>query len=315
MRNILITGAGSTVGTLFCRLVLSRDDDNIRITACDTTPFGLNLVSRYVDDYLQVPPYASSDYTSAIVEACSRFDIDYFIPHMEAEAIHVLRDGRLLSNPNIDSPMAPLEVYESLRKKSSVSELVSQRGVPVIESVSRDHVSPEKRYVVKPNIGYGGQRIRIVSGQEVGSHQDDSPDYIIQELVNGPEFTVEVFSFDGRISSVVRERRATRGGICSVARFRDIPLLRDYAAEIARAFELPLISNFQFIQDERSGEYLLSDANLRVAAGTGLSKVAGWDCLGALVTIAAQRGDPWSHFPELSPSGEAFRAYEDIFFP
>ena len=315
MRNVLITGAGSTVGTLFTRLALSRNDNNIRIIACDTSPFGLNLTSRYVHHYLEIPPYASSDYTEAIVEACDRYEVDYFVPHMEIEAIKVLRDGRLLSNRGVESPLAPLEVYERLREKSSVAELVVQCGIPAIATLSSGQIRAEGTYVLKPNVGFGGQGVRIVCGEEAVAHVEGAPDYIVQEQVSGPEFTVEVFSFNGRISSVVRERRATRGGICSVARFRDIPLLRDYVAEIARTFELPVMSNFQFIQCKRSGQYLLSDANLRLAAGTGLSQVAGWDGIGALVTIATQKGDPWSHFPPTNPSGDAFRAYADTFFP
>ena len=314
MRNVLITGGGSTVGTLFCRLALGRNAGNIRIIACDTAPFGLNLTSRNDDHYVQIPPYESADYVAAIVETCVRFDVDYFVPHMEAEAIHVLRDGRIPSNLNVPSPMAQLEVYESFREKSSFAALAAQCGVPAIQVMSRGQIRADATYVVKPNVGFGGHGIRIVDGKEAARLQENAPDNLIQELVNGPEFTVEVFSFDGQIRSVVRERRATRGGICSVARFRDIQVLHDYVAEIARTFQLPVMSNFQFIQRERTGQYLLSDVNLRVAAGTGLSQVAGWDGIGALVTIAVQEGDPWSHFPKAHPSGEAFRAYEDSFF-
>lgn len=315
MRTVLVTGAGSTAASLFCSLALGRGTANTRVIACDSTPHGLNVTSRFVRDYLQVPPYENPDYLPTIVEVCKRFDVNYFVPHTESEAVQVLRGTNALSALGIDSPVAPLEVYESLRQKSSVARLMSQCGIPTIQTLSQDQIVADKTYILKPNVGFGGQGVRFVSGKEAIACLESSSDVIIQEVVDGPEFTVEVFSFHGRISSVVRERRATRGGISSVARFSNVPLLHDYVAEIARKYELPILSNFQFMRVQQDGSLLLSDANLRVAAGTGLSRAAGWDGLGALVTIATDLGDPWTHFPKAHPSGDAFRRYEDVFFP
>ena len=315
MPSLLITGAGSTVGGLICRSITQAAFKHIQLVACDSNPRYSNLASHLANEYFQIPPYSDPDYASTVLDLCRSHQIDFILPHTEIEAQQLQPLTRDQQTKAVDSLLGTARTYSRFHTKSEASDTAESIGIPTPKCFAADELSETARYVIKPQLGFGSTGVEILSGRELQSRCPDPRDYIIQEHIDGPEFTVEVFSLNKRYAYIVRERRATRGGICTHGRFEDNYVLSEYVDRIISAYELPVLSNFQFMFRHSTNEFVLTDANLRVAAGTGLSLAAGWDGLGALLSHVGSSRDPWTHFPQRHPTGDSFRSFHDSFFP
>jgi carbamoyl-phosphate synthase large subunit len=132
--------------------------------------------------------------------------------------------------------------------------------------------------VVKPRAGRGSVGVHLAQNARELEHElGRGEDLLIQEYVDGPEFTVDILTDqDGLVvSAVPRERLMTKAGMCVKGRTVSRPQLLELSVRVAEAFPLTPRGNLQFKQSRRDGEYYLIEVNPKFGAGLPLTTAAG----------------------------------------
>lgn len=150
--------------------------------------------------------------------------------------------------------------------------------------------SAELRYpvVVKPRHGRGSVNVFTVrDDKQLEMFLSYVPDPIVQEFVEGAEFTVDVLSdFNGRVISVVpRERLVIRAGVSDKGVTRKNKTIMDFAANVAEKLQLVGAGNIQCKWDGRDAT--LIEVNPRFSGGIPLTLASGADFASWLLQMAA----------------------------
>jgi carbamoyl-phosphate synthase large subunit len=147
--------------------------------------------------------------------------------------------------------------------------------------------------VVKPRSGRGSVGVSVVRDERALEHHlAQRQDRIIQEYVEGPEYTVDILADAGGkvISAVPRERLVTKAGMCTKGRTVSDRRLIDAAVRIAELFPLTPRGNVQLKCSPRDGEYYLIEVNPKFGAGLPLTTAAGVNM--PLLLLRMLRGEP-----------------------
>ncbi len=132
--------------------------------------------------------------------------------------------------------------------------------------------------IVKPRFGRGSVNVHQVRNlEQLRMFADYVPDSIVQDYVDGTEFTVDVLSnFSGKVISVVpRERLVIRAGVTDKGITRKIPDVMYFAADIAERLQIVGASNIQCKWDGRRAT--LIEINPRFSGGISLTLASGAD--------------------------------------
>ncbi|MGB5466543.1 MAG: ATP-grasp domain-containing protein, partial [Sedimenticolaceae bacterium] len=132
--------------------------------------------------------------------------------------------------------------------------------------------------VLKPRSGAGSREVNIV-GSQVEFEQlarGLRAGYLLQAMVEGPEYSVDCFaSADGELSVCSpRERQVVEHGQCIVGRPVSDPELVDLCRVLANGLSFRGVVNFQFIRDS-AGPWLI-DVNPRFPGGISLTEAVGF---------------------------------------
>jgi carbamoyl-phosphate synthase large subunit len=146
---------------------------------------------------------------------------------------------------------------------------------------------------VKPRGGRGGIGafpVRDARELEFFLGYVDNP--VVQEYLQGPEFTIDMLCERGRpISIVPRERLVIRAGVMDRGRTVKDPVLMALAVDCAEALEFHGAVNIQ-CRIGRDGRPAVFEINPRFSGGIPLTIAAGADFPGMLVAWAAGRTLP-----------------------
>ncbi len=144
-----------------------------------------------------------------------------------------------------------------------------------------------------------------ILGEKVFTH-------VVQEICHAPEVTVEVFNARGEVRTLCRERLEVKEGVCTKARlWRDAELSR-LAGQLCQALSLPVAFCFQVMKNA-ANQWVITDLNPRLGAGTSLSSVCGWNLVAAaLVVWAGLPEDPLALLEEFEGERFAVRAHRDF---
>lgn len=131
--------------------------------------------------------------------------------------------------------------------------------------------------------------------------------------VSGPEVTLECFNYKGKVYSIARERLLSKAGVCVKARVFHAIELESIAQRFADPIQLPYLFNLQFMRNQE-GRPVITDVNLRTAAGMSLSYACGWDEVSALVKVFLNQSEEEVTSTVHGPIQEQFvvREYVDI---
>jgi carbamoyl-phosphate synthase large subunit len=161
-----------------------------------------------------------------------------------------------------------------------------------------DPVAVELPVIVKPRSGSGSRGIRRVdeaTGLE-GLPRDST--LLVQELLPGPEYSLDVFaSREGEVLAVVpRERLKVDSGIAITGRTSHDPELQEFGARVARLIGLNTVANVQ-AKGAAEGVPALLEVNPRFPGTMPLTIAAGVDMPRLAVEEALDRGVPTEAIP------------------
>jgi carbamoyl-phosphate synthase large subunit len=207
--TLLLTGAG---GVAIPGLVDHLRKQGARVLTADMNPAAPGLVLG--DKGFCIPPATSPLFAKAIQRICEEEHVDVLVPLVDEELLplQVLNSGTL----HVLTPRAQF-IATCLDKYRLCGEL-ARHGIPFPKVFTADTApdSLEFPIILKPRTGRGSRGVvRIDSADELkktlATLNRPLEEMMIQEFIDGPEFTVSVVVWrDGAIQAVVPKESSSK---------------------------------------------------------------------------------------------------------
>lgn len=274
--NILITSASRKVSLVLAFKDALAQEGNGSVVAVDASRFSPALY--FADEHYLIPPSHNPECLEILIALCKRIDIKLIIPTRDEElpwfvcykekfreigtsvmvgdefTIKICQDKKLFNkfcnDNNFDTPIN----YE-------VTDLDSNLQFPLF---------------IKPRFGKSGNHTLIVNTkEELEILLDKMPNAIIQEVVQEPEYTIDLFAdFSGKVISVVpRERIYIFGGESFVSRTCKNEYLIQQSIRLAETLGLIGHNTIQCFYDNGLVKFI--EVNPRFGGAANLSFAAG----------------------------------------
>lgn len=256
------------------------------------TDIDINAPAMYkVDEAAVFPRTESDEFPEVLAEFCRRRDIRLLIPSIDPDLTALDRHREKIKSliPELRLLIPPHETIALSRDKRASRGRFAELGALVpaeIKKISKDMKMP---VFVKPPDGSAGQGARrIDTFREFEAALKERPDLMVEEVVDGPEYTVDVIcDFSGHaVEAVPRLRLKVRGGEVSRGVIEMRKDLIELSKRLAEGFGAHGPVTLQF-RSPSPGVYVAMEMNARMGGGLPLSVAAGADWPGMILDLAA----------------------------
>lgn len=298
---ILFLSAGRRVGLVGCfRQASHALGVSLRVLACDLDP-ELSAACHIADAAFSAPPCDDPGYAESVLEIVRREGVRLVVPTIDPELLPLVEAAPRFAALKARLHLSERPVIVAARNKATMMDLLGEAGVPVPWTAPLDAIRESRDLVwplfLKPSGGSSSRGIRIGYGPADLSAAEEP--MIAQELLRGPEYTVNLFvDAAGTFKAAIPHRRLrVRAGEVEKGRTEWRPDLAAIAGQVARA--LPGARGalcFQLIDDERRGPRVF-EVNARFGGGYPLADQAGghfarW-LLEETLGLPSTAGDTW----------------------
>jgi len=287
--KILITGTGGPSGI---SILKDLDGGGYDIFSGDIDPYATGLYLVDEAHRMLLPRGDDPGFVDRMIEICDRLDIDLLIPTVDTELLPLVKRLGELKAVGTDAVIASQETLEVCLDKWKLHERcegsVRVPATTVVDG-SFDPASIDLPVIVKPRTGSGSRGIRLVADVSDLEALERDGTLLVQELLPGPEFSLDVFADrSGEVRAVVpRERLKVDSGIAITGRTTHDEALETFGAEVARLIGLNTVANVQ-AKEASEGVPALLEVNprfpgtmpLTIAAGVDMPKLAVDEALG-----------------------------------
>ncbi|MBN1103512.1 MAG: ATP-grasp domain-containing protein [Deltaproteobacteria bacterium] len=237
----------------------------------------------FSDGFYQVPAIRDPGYIDRVLEIAEREKIDLIIPFKDTELglFAAQRDDfeSIGTRLMLSDAEAVLDCEDKLRTLSRF------RNAGVRTPEIRTESDPPRFPAVWKQRGLGVETsgFAVVSNErELQAVQVMAPEGILQEYIDGREYTLDVYcdhQYRPRIL-VPRERLALRSYVTDIGRTAPWEPFLEEVERITQAFRLEGVINIQVFVHGEGHTYL--EINPRISGGFHLSLQAGFDLVAAL---------------------------------
>ncbi len=212
--NVLITSVSRKVWLVKAfKDALSQEGIDGKVIAVD-----VNLLSAglYVSDKHHLVPLSSDqNFIPCILEICKKEKVKLLIPTRDGELLLFAKNKDRFEKQGTHVMLSSLEVIETCNDKYRFYQFLSKSNIssPKTHFPSQiNSLSTSYPLIVKSRYGSGSASVfKVENKKELFFFIDYVSNPIIQEFVNGKEYTIDLFSdFNGKVLTVVpRERIET----------------------------------------------------------------------------------------------------------
>jgi carbamoyl-phosphate synthase large subunit len=293
-RNVLITAASRRVPLVqaFQRALTHAGGGKVIVT--DVNP--LSPAVHAADAAFQVSLASDPRYIHEILTIASAERVTLIVPTIDDELPLFSAAVPMFNAAGIRVSVSPLWTTLLCNDKYATCRALEQKGIAAAASYLPDTLPSAVTFplFVKPRWGRGGVGAFAIHNQRhLAFFLDYVPDPLVQEYLEGPEFTIDMLcDFAGRPLSIVpRERVVIRAGVIDRGRtVKDRALI---ALADACAAALPFAGAVNIQCRVVDGRPIVFEINPRFSGGIPLTIEAGADFPGMLVRLAAgQRVKP-----------------------
>ena len=289
--NVLITAASRRVPLVRAfRAALRSCGLRGRIVVTDVNP--LSPAVHMADQWQLVPMATAPDYLGTILRICEAERVGLVIPTIDDELELFGKATDLFNARGIKVAVSPEWTSRTCNDKFATCHYLRQQGIRAAETFlpSSLPASVSLPLFIKPRFGRGGVgAFPVRSRRELDFFIDYIDTPVIQEYLDGPEFTIDVLcDFAQRPLSVVpRERVVIRAGVIDRGRTVRDQALIDLGVSVAEA--LPLVGAANIQCRVVDGQAIVFEINPRFSGGIPLTIAAGADFPRLLVELACGR--------------------------
>jgi len=276
-KTLLITSAGRRNQLQQC----FRQDATIlgielNVLAADMRP-EMSSACQQADATFTVPKCTDPEYVPTLLDICSREGVDFLVPTIDPELAVLSEHAVDFAQIGTSVIVSDANVITLAGDKQATALQLDRVGIPVPRTVTlleyRNNPDILLGPVIAKPIG-GSASVGIVRPKKLEDLEGLSDaGYIVQELLEGTEYTVNVF-FDqaGQLCCAVPHRRIeVRSGEVSKGRTERVPVLMDAADKLSRVLTGARGALcFQAIIKD-SGEAAIFEINARFGGGYPLA--------------------------------------------
>lgn len=277
VRRVMITAAGTVTAQSVIK-ALHEDGRTAFVAAGDMNP--LNATRAFVDAFVELPPANSAHFAQTCFEAARRLQIDLLVPLIVESEFLPLDDARaLFDSIGCRLALPAREIVLRTGDKLEFANFLRAIGVPGPATLPYTESISVERFPVylKPRRGSGSVGTsRVESLHSLPEAARGRHDLIVQEAVDGTEFTVDCFAAEpGRVvAAVPRERIAIKAGVSVKGRTYRHALIEKIARDVVEKSELTGPANVQGML-RSDGSFSIIEMNPRFSGTLALTTAAG----------------------------------------
>lgn len=272
--NVLVTSAGAGPAIAVLKALRQQRQVSVRLIAADMDPTAPGL---YLCDQPYIVPQATdATFLPRIRKICDREQIDAVIPIYDSELAVFSRAKGSLESAGMKVLVNPIDVVERANDKRQAHEHCLALSIPVPRLYSVAEIESGTvtlPLIVKPRQGIGSQGIQVVWAAEMLARLQLTDQTLVQEYLDGDEYTVDTLS-DGHgkcLVAVPRLRMSVKSGQMVKGRVVADPELMRQAYRVVEGFGVTGAACLQV--KVRQGIPYFIELNPRY--GTGLSLTVG----------------------------------------
>jgi carbamoyl-phosphate synthase large subunit len=283
--NILITSASRKVSLVHAfQSALARRGGG-QVIAADSNPCAPAL---YVADrHFLVSPSAAPHFIEEIAQLCQREQVNLIVPTRDEELLRFAEARSSLEQYGLRVMVPAAETVRLCQDKLAFVAFCRTHkfGTPCTYQADQWRGAQFPLFV-KPRFGKGSRGARLVRDESELRNATNNEEWLIQEFIDGPEYTVDLLAdFNSRVLSVVpRLRQVVIAGESYVSRTVNEPELINESARLARKLSLVGHNTIQCFWDGKQAKFV--EVNPRFGGGAALGIAAGMDTPAMLLRLA-----------------------------
>ena len=280
---ILISSAGRRVEFINCAYQAAAElNCDLTVLAADLRPAWSSACQR-ADRSFTVPRCDDPNFIPTLLDLCQQHKVSLLIPTIDPELAPFAAAREQFAALGASIPVSSPEVIALARNKLESNRFFLRHniGAPkccLLRDVLAEPSSWQFPLVAKPISGSSSIGLHIVPSLDALRALALNPDqYVVQELIRGTEYTVNLFFDRERLRCAVHHRRVEmRGGEVSKGVTERVPALQKIAEAIGSALAGKAFGalNFQVIIPS-DGQPRVLEINARFSGGYPLIHRAG----------------------------------------
>jgi carbamoyl-phosphate synthase large subunit len=294
VRRVMITAAGTVTAQSLIKAL--REDGRVEFLAAgDMDP--LNATRAFADEFVQLPRADSPHFAETCLRAARRLELDLLVPLIvESEFLPLDAVREHFESIGCRVAMPARAIIERTADKLEFAQFLHELGIPGPHTqVYRDDLRVERFPVyLKPRRGSGSiGTSRIASPHSLHEAARGRSELIVQEAVDGTEFTVDAFAAaPGRVvAAVPRERIAIKAGVSVKGRTYHHPTIERIVRDLVQASGLRGPANVQGML-RSDGSFSIIEMNPRFSGTLALTTASGINFASLLIDMLEERPIP-----------------------
>jgi carbamoyl-phosphate synthase large subunit len=274
----IMISAGGTVTAQSLIKALREDGRATFVAILDLDE--LNATKAFVDEFVRVPRADDPAFVDVCLEAARRLRINLFVPIIvEREFLPLIAAQERFEAVGCTLAVPSREIVLTAGDKLAFSQYLERIGVEGPKTVAYAADGPLVGFpaYLKPRHGSGSVGTqRVTSAEVLHEAARGRSDLIVQEAVEGTEFTVDCFAAEaGRVvAAVPRERIAIKAGVSVKGRTYRHPQIEAIASEVVAKTGIAGPANVQgMLRDD--GTFSIIEMNPRFSGTLALTTAAG----------------------------------------
>jgi len=274
--NILVTSASRKVGLIKAFQKALKLHDGGSVMAADVNP--LSPAFYVADDYIIIPRSDNPVFIDSLLDTCKRLQVKLLIPTRDEELILFAVHKEKFTDNGIVVMVSDHDAIRICQDKELFTEFCQSNNfrIPCTYHNLDDLEEKDFPLFVKPKHGKGGMgtfKVNNLNEFKLINHFVVEP--IIQEFIDAPEYTVDLFAdFNGKvITAVPRERISVWGGESFTTKTFNNPVIIREAVRLAEKLNLVGHNTIQCFLDEGIVKFI--EVNPRFGGAASLSFAAG----------------------------------------
>ena len=274
MNNILITSASRKVSLV--RNFKKALGNQGKIIAADINPESPALY--FADDYLIVPRSDNPNFINFIVDFCKNNSIKLIIPTRDEELSLFSKNKEIFEDIGVKIMVSDVETIEICQDKEKFINFCKNNDFGILKTYGDVKAINKEDFplFLKPVVGKSGvDTFKVDSFDNLNEILSKENDFIIQECVEAPEYTIDLFAdFDSKvISAVPRQRTYVWGGESLVTKTVKNELIINESVRLAEKLKLKGHNTIQCFFDGENIKFI--EVNPRFGGAASISFEAG----------------------------------------
>lgn len=262
-------------------------DNSLKIFGTDISDYAPAL--SFCDVPLSVCRIKDEGYIPGLLDICGKYEIDLLIPTIDTDLLLLAEHAGLFEQQGTKVLVSPPERIKICRDKRLTAEYFRELGLgtPYTTDVLEEYQGGYPCFI-KPLDGSSSvDAYRAGTPEELAAYARHISNYIIQQYIEGEEYTVDIFcDYEGNpIYITPRQRLQVRGG--------EVVQTKIVMDEVIIAECRKLIEHYrpcgqitvQLIREAATGQDYYIEINPRFGGGAPLSMKAGADSAWAILKI------------------------------